>query len=147
MFLKTCIPVLMIFCTIILTYACTTSLHNKSGVETAMKKYDNLILKLDADAISLLFTLDGNLGNIAIGRDSIRKFIASFKNIKVLSQFSISNSVIIKGDSAIQKGTYKQTDLISDKDTLKVKGEFEVNWIWMKREGWLMNRMETKPVN
>ena len=36
-------------------------MHNKSGVETAMKYYDNLILKLDADSISMLYTPGGNL--------------------------------------------------------------------------------------
>jgi len=36
-----------------------------------MKYYDYLILNSDADSISLLYAPNGNLKNIAIGRDSI----------------------------------------------------------------------------
>ena len=62
------------------------------GGETAMKYYDNLILKLDADSISMLYKPGGNLGDIAIGCDSIKKFLSSFKNVRVLSQSSIIKS-------------------------------------------------------
>ena len=120
---------------------------NKTGVEAAMKKYDGLILKLDAGAISLLYTPDGNLGNIAIGRDSIKKFLSSFKNVRVLSQSSTTSSIIISGDSAVQKGSYLQTDLISEKDTVKVKGDYETVWQWIKQKGWLIKKMTTTPKN
>ena len=58
----------------------------------------------DADSISLLYTQDGNLGDIAIGRDSIRKFLSSFKNIRVLSQVSTTKSISITHDTAYRKG-------------------------------------------
>lgn len=137
------------FLCIFFLFSCISTSHNKNkaGVESAMKKYDNLILKLDADSISLLFTPNGNLGNIALGRDSIKRFLSSFKNIRVLSQSSTTSSVIISGDSAIQKGSYIQTDLIAEKDTIKVKGDYETVWQWLRQKGWLIKKMTTNPKN
>ena len=122
-------------------------MHNKSGVETVMKYYDNLILKLDADSFSMLYTPGGNLGDIAIGCDSIKKFLSSFKNVRVLSQSSIIKSLNIIRDSAIQKGTYTQTDLVSEKDTIKVKGEYTARWEWVRKKGLHIKRMKTKSTN
>ena len=127
--------------------SCTNTRHNKSEVESAMKHYDNLILKLDADSISMLYTPDGNLGDIAIGRDSIKKFLSSFKNVRVLSQSSITETINIICDTAIQKGTYTQTDLVSGKDTVKVKGEYTARWQWIRKKGWHIKRMTTKSTN
>ncbi|HYM92825.1 MAG TPA: hypothetical protein VET23_01705, partial [Chitinophagaceae bacterium] len=70
--------------------SCAVPGRNSAGVESAMQNYDHLILHSDADSISLLYTPDGNLGGIAIGRDSIKRFLSSFKNVKVLSQTSTS---------------------------------------------------------
>jgi hypothetical protein len=126
------------------TFSCN-NVHTKEEVETAMKQYDHLILKLDADSIALLYTPDGDLGTMAHGRDSIRKFLSSFKNIRVLSQASITTLITMTGDSAIQKGTYRQTALIAEKDTIKVKGEYIANWLWIPSEGWHIKRMITKP--
>lgn len=134
------------FTTIIVLFSCTNTQHSISGIESAMKRYDNLILKLDADSISMLYAPDGNLGNIAIGRDSIKKFLSSFKNVRVLSQSSITKSINLVGDSAVQKGTYDQTDIISNKDTVKVKGEYTANWQWISGKGWFISRMMTKPI-
>jgi ketosteroid isomerase-like protein len=141
--------VALLFLNIFFLLSCNSTRLNKNekGVEAAMKKYDGLILKLDADAISLLYTPDGNLGNIAIGRDSIKSFLSTFKNIMVLSQSSTTSSIVISGDSAIQKGSYLQTDLISDKDTVKVKGDYETVWQWIKPKGWLIKKMTTTPKN
>ncbi len=131
---------------IFLQVSCNTSKHGKSGIESAMKYYDYLILKLDADSISQLYSPDGNLGDIAIGRDSIRRFLSSFKHVQVLSQISKTRSIELYGDSAIQKGNYTQTDVISEKDTIIVKGEYVVQWVWLGRQGWHIKRMTTKAV-
>ncbi len=111
-----------------------------------MHHYDNLILKLDADSIALLYTPDGKLGDIATGRDSIRKFLSSFKNVTVLSQSSLTTSIYLNKDTAVQKGTYTQTDIVG-KDTIHVKGEYTATWQWMRKNGWHIKRMETKAVN
>ena len=111
-----------------------------------MNYYDHLIKKTDADSIALLYTADGNLGDIVIGRDSIRRFLSSFKNVQVLSQKSTTQSIEIVKDTAIQKGTYVQTDVMPGKDTIVVKGEFTAHWLWLPADGWRIKKMETKPI-
>ena len=138
---------LLLFANCLLLLSCTTSTHNKSGVEAAMKYYDHLILKLDADSIALLYTPDGNLGGMAIGRDSIKQFLSTFKNVQVLSQVSTTDSIHIIRDTAIQKGSYTQTDIVAGKDTLHVKGEYTVQWQWIHKQGWHIKKMITKPLN
>ncbi len=132
---------------VILSFSCNTPHHNEKGVESAMKKYDRLIKKLDADAIAMLYTPDGDLGKMAHGRDSIRKFLATFKNIQVLSQSSTTSSIVMNGDSSLQKGMYHQTVVIAGKDTVSVKGEYTANWLWIPGQGWHIKHMETKPVH
>ncbi len=127
--------------------SCVSTNKSKRGIENAMHQYDHLIKKLDADSIALLFTTNGDLGTIAHGRDSIRKFLSSFKNIVVLSQTSTSEEIKITKDSSVQKGKYFQTDVISNKDTVKVKGEYVATWIYVPKEGWHIKRMVTKSMN
>ncbi len=131
---------------LLLIFSCDSPDHSKSGVESAMNYYDHLIQKLDADSIALLYTPDGNLGDMVIGRDSIRSFLSSFKNVQVLSQKSTTQSIQIVKDTAIQKGTYVQTDVMSGKDTVVVKGEFIAHWLWLPPNGWHIKKMETKPI-
>lgn len=139
-----CFPALLI---LMLLSSCSSTKHSKAGVESAMTYYDNLILKLDADAISRLYTEDGNLGNIAIGTDSIKKFLSSFKNVRVLSQYSVTKSISIVHDTAIQLGSYLQTDLVAGKDTIHVKGEYNAQWQWIPKKGWHIKHMITKSTN
>ena len=120
--------------------------HDKAGVEMRMKYYDHLIQKLDADSIALLYTPDGQLGEMARGRDSIKQFLSSFKNVQVLSQQSISESININGDSALQRGFYTQKDVVNNKDTITVKGSYTTHWQWKEKEGWLIRKMETQPI-
>ena len=127
--------------------ACHSGKHNRDTVVQAMQQYDRLIMKLDADSISLLYTPDGRLGEIAQGRDSIKKFLSSFKNVRVLSQSSSTSSIIITGDTAIQKGGYTQTDVIAEKDTVKVKGTYTAIWLWLPKNGWHIKQMTTTPSN
>jgi hypothetical protein len=128
-------------------FSCNASKHSNAGVESAMKYYDHLILKSDADSIALLYTPDGNLGSIATGRDSIRKFLSSFKNVRVLSQASTTTSIKIIRDTAIQNGSYTQSDIVSGHDTINIKGTYMARWQWIKKEGWHIKQMTTKPTN
>lgn len=130
----------------LLLCSCQLAPHNKKGVEAAMRYYDHLIKKVDADSIALLFTTDGNLSGMAKGRDSIKQFFAAFKNVQVLSQISTTIAIKIKGDTALQNGNYYQTIIINRKDTLKVKGKFAADWLWLKNEGWHIKRMTTEPM-
>ncbi len=120
--------------------------HDKNGVEMRMKYYDHLIQQLDADSIALLYMPDGQLGEMARGRDSIKQFLSSFKNVKVLSQQSTSESMHINGDTALQRGFYTQKDVVNNKDTISVKGSYTAHWQWKENEGWLIQKMETQSI-
>jgi pimeloyl-ACP methyl ester carboxylesterase len=117
----------------------------KYQVESALKTYDHLILKMDADSIALLYMPKGSLGNIVRGRDSIRYFLQQFKNMKVLYQSSLSDSISIDHGTAFQKGSYHQTVVVSAFDTVHVKGSFNAVWIRFNNN-WLIQHMETSPV-
>ncbi|HTB24214.1 MAG TPA: hypothetical protein VK711_02540 [Puia sp.] len=119
--------------------------RSRETVETAMKYYDHLILTTDADSIALLYTPDGELGNEAVGRDSIRNFLNKFKDFKVLYQTSSADSIIIREDTAILMGIYQQKTIVPPNDTVYVKGTFIEKWIWFKVNGWHIKRMDTHP--
>jgi len=111
-----------------------------------MKLYDHYIQTMDVDSIALLYTPEGDLGQMAHGRDSIRKFLNKFKNFKVLSQTSTTASITNMHDSTLQKGFYHQTVVIPVNDTVTVKGEYTATWVWLSKSGWHLKRMETKPM-
>ena len=90
-----------------------------------------------------MFTPDGKLGDIARGRDSIKKFLLSFVNVKFLSQHS-TKFIELKGDSATQTGTFLQCYVVNEKDTSCVKGSFKIKWRWLKGEGWKIKEMGGK---
>ena len=126
-------------------FSCRNHYKNEESVEKAMKKYDSLIVKMNADSIAMLYTPDGDLGKMAHGRDSIRKFLTQFKYYKVLSQSSTTDLISIEHDTALQTGTYQQQVVVFGKDTVTVKGVFNTIWIWLEGSGWHIRRMETQP--
>ena len=126
--------------------ACISYVHRQQEVQDAMQHYDHLIQQMDADSIALLYTADGDLGGIAQGRDSIRRFLSSFKNVKVLEVTSTTDSLAMTGDTAFQSGHYKQSGVINEKDTFHVSGSYHAQWVWIKKEGgWRIKRMTTQP--
>ncbi len=131
--------------TITLFSACRSKEHNAESVEQAMQKYNRYILKMDVDSIAFLYTPDGELGKMAVGRDSIRRFLENFKKYKVLSQVSKTNLINIHRDTALQSGLYTQKVIVPVNDTVTVKGLFSTKWIWMDSTGWHIQRMETTP--
>jgi SnoaL-like domain len=135
----------LLFYTAMLCFGSCTSEHNEKSVGEAMELYDHLIQKMDTDSIALLYTPDGDLGGIALGRDSIAKFLATFKNFKVLSQSSTSKTVVINHDTAVQTGSYLQTVITPSHDTVHVKGDYVTTWQWMN--GWHIKRMRTTPAD
>ena len=121
--------------------------HEKQEIETAMLRYDQLIQKMDADSIALLYAPDGDLGDIAHGRDSIRKFLSTFTNVRVLSTSSTSDSIVFSSDTAVQTGKYTQVAVIQGKDTARLKGSYTAKWVWLPAEGWRLKKMITLPNN
>jgi hypothetical protein len=115
----------------------------------AMKNYDRLILKTDADSIALLYTVDGQLGDVARGRDSIRKFLYKFRDFKVLVQTSTIDTVQITRDTGYLAGSYFQRVIVPNQaagDTVSVKGNFQSTWIKVEGYGWLIKKMQTQPL-
>jgi type IV pilus biogenesis protein CpaD/CtpE len=129
-----------------LLFSCNASRHNSKGVQSAMNQYNHYIQTMDVDSIALLYTPDGDLGTMAHGRDSIRKFLDKFKSFKVLSQNSITESINNLRDSTIQEGVYHQAVIVPVNDTVIVKGKYTATWVWLSKSGWHLKRMETKPI-
>ncbi|SHH87271.1 SnoaL-like domain-containing protein [Chryseolinea serpens] len=128
-----------VLCMIFLS-ACT---DRKQGIENAMKKYDRLILHVDADSIADCFMPDGKLGTVS-GRDSIRAFLKRFGDVKVLQQRSSTTAIAMKGDSARQDGTYFQ-EVILNGDTITATGKYTASWVWDGAQGWLLENMVNVP--
>jgi ketosteroid isomerase-like protein len=105
--------------------------------------YDNYLVQMDTDSLALLYAQNGKLGEVATGRDSIRKFLQTFSNYKVLSNTSTTDSVKIIADTATQVGTYKQVTITPQKDTAHVQGSFHAKWVFYKKEGWKIQKMKT----
>jgi hypothetical protein len=112
-------------------------------IERAMKRYDRFILQVDADSIASCFAPDGRLGKLG-GRDSIRAFLKTFNEVKVLEQASTSETVVIDGDAARQEGHYRQK-VILEGDTIIGTGKYSATWVWDGQAGWLLKKMETFP--
>ncbi len=134
----------LLFIACISSFECSNK-DNERGVEQAMKQYDHLIKKMDADSIALLYTPDGDLGTMAHGRDSIKMFLSRFKDIKVLYQHSVITYMKITADTALQRGIYRQMVLINGKDTMRDGGEFTAIWWWIEPGVWRIKKMMTTP--
>ncbi len=135
------------FLLLVLSLSSCNKGHSKTEIEAAMQQYDHLIQKMDADSISLMFTPNGDLGDQAHGRSWIKKYLSGFTNVKVLSQHSGSDSILITGDSCTQKGMYQQVTVVSPADTLKLQGTYIAHWVWSKNTGWLLSSIKTIPKN
>ena len=119
--------------------------HSRQEVIAGMSSYDLALVSMDMDSIAEKFTLDGELGDMAKGRDSIRNFLKRFASYRVLSNRSVTDDVSVFGDTAISRGTYAQVTMLPSRDTVRVKGSFVAKWIWRGQEGWKIRRMDTKP--
>lgn len=110
-----------------------------------MNRYDRMLEKMNIDSIAFQYAPEGELGNVAKGRDSIRSFLKKFASYKVLSNNSVTDSIEIYGDSALQTGHYTQVTILPTKDTAHLTGLMIVHWIWSSNEGWKISKMITKP--
>ena len=142
-FLKPTFLLFLLNCLVVF-YSCHHR-DKRQEVERALANYDRLIKKMDADSISLMYTANGELGDIARGRDSIRKFLSTFTNVEVLSVSSSSEKIDLEKDTIIQSGRYNQLALINHRDTVRPTGTYVARWIWQENEGWKIQRMTTTP--
>lgn len=119
--------------------------HNQQEIVSAMQEYDRLLVSMHTDSIAQLYSPDGELGEIAKGRDSISRFLKKFAEYRVISNHSVTTQIEMNGDNATQKGHYTQVTVLPTKDTARLSGQFTTNWIWLSTEGWRIKKMETMP--
>lgn len=142
---------MLLFASAISLFVWSCTKHNsdddKREVTAALQHYDALIQTVNADSIALLYMPNGEIiGNgkpAAIGRDSIRAFLSTFRNVRVPSNVSTVIEINITADTAVQRGSYKQVAIISGQDTVRVKGDFTATWQRDTQGKWLIRRMET----
>src|SRR5215813_11784227 len=119
-------------------------------VKAAMRRYDQLVLAMNAEGIAAMFTADGELidagKTIASTPASILAFLQSFDGkVRVEENASSIESVTVTGATAILTGTYQQKALLlSDKREIRVQGKFEVEWSRRPDGQWLVRRMSTR---
>ena len=119
-------------------------------VKAAMRRYDQLVLSMNAQGIAAMFTPDGEIVNagktVARTPASIRAFLDSFDGkVRVEENASSIESVTGTGAAAIMTGTYQQKALmLSDKREIRVQGKFEVEWSRQPDGQWLIRRISTR---
>jgi len=129
----------------LLVVSCNKIKHTNAEIAQAMNHYDSLVVKQDAAAIAQAFTPDGKLGDAATGRDSIQRLLSNITKFKVIEQSSTTTNIQIRGDSALQQGTYFQRDVDVNQDTVKAMGTFTCKWKWIDGEGWKIAHIVTRP--
>src|SRR4051794_7232106 len=115
-------PVCSLLLFLIIALSCKKHQHTKAEIEQAMIHYDSLILKQDPIAVAQAFTPDGKLGDVATGRETIQKLLSQATDYKVIEQSSTTFGIQIRGDSAIQQGSYIQEGINAKNDTIKTNG-------------------------
>ena len=133
----------LLLCTVVVS--CTKHAHTNEEIEQAMRNYDSLIVKQDPAAIAQAFTPNGQFADVATGRDSIRRLLSRIDKFKVIEQSSVTTNIQIRGDSALQTGTYIQRNVDAQKDTAKVMGTYACKWKWIDGEGWKIAHIVSSP--
>lgn len=121
---------------------------NIVSLQQALQHYSDLILHMDNDGIADLFTEQGeiiNSGQPKIqGRESIRKFLGSFTEYKVVEESLQADSTAILGTRAIQIAHYHQKVTIPNGKTVDTSGGIKIDWV--SEDGrWLIIRVENLP--
>ena len=125
--------------------ACCKPADTTRQISAQMAKYDRLIEKMNTDSIAALYTVDGQLGNAAKGRDSLSSFLKRFANYRVLQNKSTTDSIRVFGDSSVQVGNYRQITILPGNDTVHLRGRFKAIWKLTGGGEWKIYRMETTP--
>jgi len=119
-------------------------------VKAAMRRYDQLVLAMNAEGIAAMFTPDGELidagKTVASTPASIRSFLQSFDGkVRVEENTSSIESITVTGATAILTGTYQQKALLLPyKREIRVQGTFEVEWSRQPDGQWLVRRMSAR---
>ncbi len=119
-------------------------------VEAALQNYARLQKAVDAAGLAASYTADGELlgpGMDALkGPAAIKKFLASFADVKMQAMSMTSEHTDVWGNDALQWGTYAQTVVLPDKkEPQEFHGRFVVQWAKQPDGRWLIKRLLTQP--
>ncbi len=121
----------------------------KAEVEAALRKYGDLVAKMDDEGISEMFTTDGEMGSVEgkplVGRAAILRHLGTLHGFKVQSEIVTSESVAFDGRNAFQKGTYRQSVLTPKGNTIQASGKLEAVWTLEKDGVWRLRKMTSIP--
>jgi ketosteroid isomerase-like protein/uncharacterized damage-inducible protein DinB len=132
----------------VLLAGCT---DRKSEIESAMRQYDKLAFRMNADSLADSYLLNGVLSGKGmgkfVGRNSIRNFLKSFNtsDIHLISNSTKAQSITFNGDTAIVTGNYEQKAKLAQGDTGVYNGTFTAKWL-KENNRWLLANMYTVPV-
>ncbi len=118
-------------------------------LEAAVQEYARLTRAMDADRLAAAYETDGALINPGMealaGRDAIRKFLASFTDVKVTAASMTTTATELFGDTALVWGDYAETVVMGDKPQAEYRGRFVSEWGRGPNGRWLVRRMLTQP--
>jgi len=116
-------------------------------VDTRLGEYRQLVVERKLDQLTAMFEPAGELSQDAqpplVGRAAIAAFLRSSAGAKVVEYELKPASTSAHGDSASQKGSFRQRLLTPDGQTLMAQGEFEATWSRQGDGTWLLRRLHT----
>ena len=129
--------------------ALARSTGDSAGVAAALEHYVGFVRQMASDSIAELYTADGEL--LATGRPpivgpkAIQAFLDSFSAYHVLADSMKPATLEVRGDTALQTGTFWQLVQVPAGDTVVAHSGFEILWLRDRQSGWRVRRMGTTP--
>jgi uncharacterized protein (TIGR02246 family) len=121
----------------------------RSEVESAMQDYARLQAVADSDGLAASYTQDGELlepGMEALsGREAIKKFLASFGDVRIEWASMTSGAIDVWGDAAVQRGSYAQRVTLPGKPAEEHRGRYVAQWSRQASGKWLIRRLMMQP--
>ena len=113
-------------------------------LDSTLQHYADFVLRMQSDSIADLFLKDGEVVNPGEepmkGRETIRNFLKSFTEYKVLAESMHADSTHVSGTNATQIGHYYQKVTVPSGNTIEVSGRFRIEW--KKDQGRWLIRLE-----
>ena len=121
----------------------------KAAVEQALQRYSDGVAKMDAAAVSGLYTADGELRSTGAtpvkGREAIREHLEKLGGYRVESNVVASESVSFDGSDAIQKAAYRQKVLAPSGQSIEAHGRLEAVWTLESDGVWRLKSLTAFP--
>lgn len=125
------------------------SRQDSASVNAALQHYADLTVRMASDSLAALYAPDGILA--ATGRpplqgpDSIRAFLETFRDYRVLSDTLLADGLIVWGDTAWQTGVFHQHARLPSGATGFAHGRFLFMWVRGAGGQWRLHWASTRP--